>query len=99
MSVHKGDIGTVFEATVTDAGIAVNVSTATTKEIVFIRPDGTRLVKTAAFSTDGVDGKLKATSVLGDISQNGLYHLQVNVTMPTGSWSSDTYLLDVGDEL
>ena len=63
--VHNGDIGTVFELTIKDTDEAViDVSTAAVKYIYFQDPTGARRRKTAAFTTDGTDGKIQYTEVM-----------------------------------
>ena len=64
--VHNGDVGTVFRLTITDTdGTAIDVSTATTKYIYFQDPAGTKTQQTAAFYTDGTDGKIQYTTIAG----------------------------------
>lgn len=88
--IHVGDIGTVFEVTIMDGATAVNISGATTKELIFQLPDKTtKLTKTAVFKTDGVDGKLKYTTVAGDLSVAGSWQLQAYIVLTTGGWRSD----------
>jgi hypothetical protein len=88
--IHVGDVGTVFEATVVDEdGVAVDVSTATTKQIVLMSPADTELARAATFSTDGTDGKLYYVSTALDLTVAGLWERQVYVVMPSGTWHSD----------
>jgi hypothetical protein len=87
--IHIGDIGTVFEITITDCTAAVDISTATDMSIVFRKPDGAIVEKTAEFLTDGTDGKLAYTTVDGDIDQKGTWKIQAKVVMPSGAWSSN----------
>jgi hypothetical protein len=85
--VHNGDIGTVFRLTITDtAGTAIDVSTATTKYIYFQDPSGVRMQKTAAFTTDGTDGKIQYTSVSGDIDSVGTWQIQGHVETSLGKF-------------
>lgn len=88
--IHKNDIGTLFVITVKDeAGAVVNISTATVTEIIFKLPGGTILTKTGAFATDGSDGVLHYTTIVGDLSTVGNWGMQAHVTMPAGEWHSD----------
>ena len=57
--IHVNDVGTQFLVTVTDGSSAVDISSATTKELIIKKPSGTKLTKATAFSTDGTDGKMK----------------------------------------
>lgn len=87
--IHVGDVGTILEVTVTDSGVAVNLSSATTKEIFLSKPNGVVITKTAAFVSNGSDGKLQYTTIIGDLDQHGIWKLQVKVALPTGTWQSD----------
>lgn len=85
--VHNGDVGTIFRLTITDtAGTAIDVSTATTKYIYFQDPSGVRMQKTAAFDTDGTDGKIQYTSVSGDIDSVGTWQIQGYVETSLGKF-------------
>ena len=59
--VHYNDIGTVILVTIKDcvSGTAtvLNVSAASTLELILQSPSGTSTTKTASFNTDGTDGK------------------------------------------
>jgi len=88
--IHKGDVGTVFQVTLLDGTTVVDISGATTKQILFQKPNGTTMTKNATFVTDGTDGKLKYTTVANDLDTIGLWKIQARVVLPTGSWHSDT---------
>jgi len=90
---HVNDIGTIFRVTVYDttstgASTVADISAATTKQIIFERPDGTTLTKTAVFTTDGSDGNIQYVSVDGDLNVTGTWHLQAYVVTPAGSWKT-----------
>jgi hypothetical protein len=87
--IHVGDVGTLFVLTISDDGAVVDLSTATTKTVVFELPNGDTLEKAAAFYTDGSDGILTYTSTSGDLSVAGLWHLQAHVVLYAGEWHSD----------
>ena len=87
--IHVGDIGTVFEVTLMDGSSVVDLSSATTKELVFRKPDGVKLTKTAAFKTDGTDGIITYTSVTDDLDTAGTWRLQAHVVIGGGTWRSD----------
>ena len=86
--VHNGDVGTIFRLTIKDtAGAAIDVSTAVTKYIYFKNPAGTTLpAKTAAFTTDGTDGKIQYTTIAGDIDMVGTWHVQGYVETSLGKF-------------
>jgi hypothetical protein len=86
--IHVNDIGTVFTITLLDGTSTVGISTATTKNIIFGKPDGTSVIQTGTFTTDGTDGKLYYTSVSGDLDQCGFWKIQVHI-IDSGAWRSD----------
>lgn len=88
--IRVGDEGTIFEATVKDeAGNPVNISAQTNLEMLFRDPDGVDVVKSAVFSTDGLDGKLRYVAEAGFINKEGTWERQVKLTLPTGIWFSE----------
>ena len=85
--VHNGDVGTVFRLTITDTdGTAIDVSTAVTKYIYFQDPTGAKVQKTAAFTTNGSDGKIQYTTIAGDIDMVGTWHVQGYVETSLGKF-------------
>ena len=95
-TVHIGDVGTIFEVTVVESGAALDISSATTKEIIFTKPKGTKVTKVAAFTTDGTDGKVQyqsqaADSVAPVAGEGGVWKLQGKIVIPQG-----TFLTDLG---
>ena len=87
--IHLNDVGTVFEATIMDGTSVVNVSTATTKQLIFKGPNGVSKTKAATFTTDGTDGKLKYVTVANDLVPVGQWSWQAYVVMSNGAWHSD----------
>ena len=90
---HVNDIGTVFRVTVYDTtstgGTTVaDISTATTKQFTFKRPDGTTFDRTAVFTAAGSDGNIQYLSVDGDLNVAGTWHLQAYVVTPAGNWNT-----------
>jgi hypothetical protein len=91
MSVQKGAIGVIIELTITEDDVAVNLSSATTKNIVLRSPSGVVATKTGAFVTDGSDGKLKYTTTAeADLNEAGFWKAQAALVMTgfTGRSSS-----------
>lgn len=74
--VQFGDIGAVFEVTVENEDGIIDVSTASTKKIIFRKSDGTTLIKTASFASDGTDGIIKYVSQEDDIDTLGIWEYQ-----------------------
>ena len=95
-TIHKDDIGTVFLITFIEAGKAVDISGATTKDLIFRAPDSVVATKAGSFDSDGTDGKLKYTTVSGDIDEAGHWHIQGFIIMSSGEFKSsieDFYVL------
>jgi len=84
--VHLNDVGTVFRLTVLDDGAAVDLSEATTKQILFKKPSGLLLTKSAEYYTDGLDGIIDYTSASGDLSELGEWQMQAYIVTNTSSW-------------
>lgn len=75
--IQKNNVGTRFQATITEDGTAVDISSATTKELRFKKPDGSAtLVKSATFLTDGSDGIIYYDSQSGDLDVIGGWKFQ-----------------------
>ena len=97
--VHKSDIGTAFRVTVQDGETAVDVSGATTKQIVFQKPSGTSVTKTAAFVTDGTNGQIQYVTIDGDLNEAGKWIMQGYVVLAAWQGHTDIYQFEVYDNL
>jgi len=101
--VHLNDIGTIFRATINDCvdGVqsVLDISSATTKELVFKTPLGILKTKTASFTTDGTDGQIEWTTINGDLDEIGEWKLQAYIVLPSGSWRSDIGCFIVNENL
>lgn len=97
--VFVGDIGTSFRGTFKEDGTAVDVSSATSKTIIFEKPDGTKVTQTATFFTDGTDGIIQYSSVSGDLDIGGDWRLQGFIAMPSWTGHSDIVNFKVYDNL
>ena len=86
--IHVGDIGTIIDVTIKEAGVAAVISSATVREFRFQKKDKTTFDKTVAFKTDGTDGILTYTTVVGDIDLAGRWYVQAYLEMP--SWEGFT---------
>jgi hypothetical protein len=72
-TISLADIGTDLQITITESGVAVPVSAASSIQIELTKPDGTVEVKTASNLTDGTDGVIHYVTVSGDIDQVGTW--------------------------
>jgi len=83
--IHVGDVGTVFELTITEQdGTVVDVSSVATKTIYFKKPNSAKIAATASFTTNGTDGKIKYASQTNDIDMAGLWKIQGYVEFASG---------------
>jgi len=87
--IHLNDIGTQFVLTVKDGSSAVDISGATTKQIIIKKPSGTKITVSTTFSTDGTDGKMYYTTVVDDLDETGSYKLQGKVIISDGTFYTD----------
>lgn len=95
-----GDIGTAFQITLTDEnGNIIDVSSATVKQVIFQRPDGTDLVGTASFGTNGTDGVIQYITQANDLNIAGRWQIQGFVQLSNGSWHTQTGVFKVKDNL
>lgn len=87
--VHLNDVGTIFEFTIKDGSVVVDVSGATTQEIIFRSPSGVEKVKTSVFKTNGVDGIIQYPTIAADIDEEGRWQIQGHVVISTGDFRTD----------
>ena len=93
--IHVGDTKTRITLTFTDAGAAVDVSWATTKQLIFMPPDGTAFAVDATFTVAGVDGKIYYDTLATTFDEDGEWRLQGYVADATRSWKSDVHTFTV----
>jgi hypothetical protein len=83
-AVRAGAIGLVIELRLKEDGAAVNIAAATVKKLVCQKPSGEVVEFTAAFVSDGSDGKLKyVTLAASDIDELGDWRIAAYIDMPT----------------
>ncbi len=80
------DIKVRLKVTIIEDDAALDISTATVKSIIFQKPDGTILTKTATFLTDGTDGIIYYDTIAGDLDQSGIYKVQGAVSIGGGAY-------------
>lgn len=86
--VHLNNIGVAFTITIEDCDGAVDVSSATTKQLIFTKPSGEKLTKDASLVNGGTDGVIRYTSVDGDLDELGNWKLQAYVVLGTTEYYS-----------
>jgi hypothetical protein len=65
---------------------ALDISEATTKEIIMQRPNGSTVTKDAELETDGTDGIMYFDTIEGDWTMQGDYFFQGIVVRSDGRW-------------
>lgn len=90
--IHIGDVGTAIRATIKDEDdVAVDVSAATTKQLIFEKPDCTEVTKTATFYTDGTDGIIQYLTETSFLNMAGVWRVQAYIVLSGGEWKTDIY--------
>lgn len=85
MNARQFDSGFKIRLLITEDGATgLNISTATTKQIVLRPPKGDDLTKAASFSTDGSDGFIEYTVASGDLNKPGNWKVYAKIVMPSG---------------
>jgi hypothetical protein len=99
--IHQDDIGTRFLVTVKDDGVAVNLTSATLKQLNFRKPDDSVLNRTASGLGGGSEssGIMYYDTVAGDLDAVGVYKMQGKVTIPSGTFYTDIYTFKVHSNL
>ena len=98
--IHVGNIGTAFRVTIrNEDNEAENISAATTKELIFLKPDGDTETKSAAFTTDGTDGQIEYVAVSGFLDIPGLWQYQAHVIYSGGEYYSSIVEFEVEENL
>lgn len=86
--IHVGNKNVDFIITITEECEPLDISTSTSKIIYFTKPDGSLLVKTASFVTDGTDGQVHYATIDGDLDQPGMWKIQAAIEFGSGSMYS-----------
>ena len=94
-TLKKGDIGSVITITITEDGVALDISDAITKTIKIRRADDEVVEWDGEFATDGEDGVLEYTTAEGDLDYPGTWMGQVFLVTPTGQWHTDLFTFNV----
>ena len=97
--LQVADVGVVIELEITDGTDPIDVSAATTIEIIIKRSGSASITKTATFTTTGVDGKIRFTTVATDFAQVGEYGVQAHIVLGAQDWRTTVAALDVAENL
>lgn len=87
--IHVGDI-TEFKITVAECdGTVENLSTATTIDFLFQKPDGSVITRAGSLFTDGVDGIIVYRTSITDLNQSGSWKYQVHLVYTDNEQHTD----------
>lgn len=93
--IHSGDT-TDFEHVIRDQNDeVVDISSATTLTLNFIKPDGTVFSRTALLVSGGLDGKMHYTALVTDLDVQGDWARQTYVKTSVGEWTGKLFQFTV----
>ena len=84
-NLRLNDVGTTITLTVSESGVVVNISSASTKQIKIVKPSGEVVTRAGTFTTSGADGRLYTTIQSGDLDEIGTYEASMYLVL--GSWT------------
>jgi hypothetical protein len=91
MSIHIGDVGTIFSVTCLDGSEILDVSTASERIIYFKKPNNGPIIGPFTLSVPGggTDGIVTYAFAEGDLDAEGNWTYQVYITLESGIKHSD----------
>ena len=95
--IKVGDIGTELQIYLTDQDGAVDISSATTMEFNFKKPNDSTITRTATHITDGTDGGMKYAFIAADLDLAGDWLVEAFVITSGGQWTGDCSTFTVYD--
>lgn len=81
--IQVGATNLMIKLVVMSGSAALDVSNATTKNIIIERPDDTLVSGSAAFYSDGTDGIIYYMTGGSDLNQDGEYNAQAYLVTPS----------------
>ena len=81
--IQKNAIGAIIRLTIQEDGVVVDISAVTSKSLVFKKPLGTIVSKTAVFTNSGTDGKLQYVTESGFADEVGIWSVQADIIFPS----------------
>lgn len=89
--IRQDDFGTLLEITILESGVARDISGSVVTYLIQKPVSDTLVEKTAAFMTDGTDGRTKYIMESGFLSEVGVYEVQAKVT-----WDESEFYSELG---
>ncbi len=95
--VHEGDFGTVYELEIQEDGALLDISSYTTRQIIFKKPtSGDLVTNTAVFSSDGTDGKIRYTTTTAlEIDEDGNWNMQGRLAKSGADFKTEIVVFEV----
>lgn len=97
--IHKNSIGVTFKITIKEGDSAYDVSSASTKQLVFKKPSGELLTVDCTFTNSGSDGKIQYSTVSGDLDEVGWWRLQAYLVIGSNEFRTNIGRFQVHDNL
>jgi len=102
--IHKNDVGVELVIEFVDEdGVVIDISTASTKQILLRKPGAAAVAKTGVFDTDGSDGLLKYTTTkvgsVYDLDRAGQWQIQGFAVIGTNEWHTKVNTFEVAGNL
>lgn len=97
-NIVKDDFGQIAKVTIidVDTGDAADVSSySSLLQMIFTKPDGTEVTKTAGFTTDGTDGAIQYTVEDGLIDAAGKWKVRGRVQGASSKLTSVEHVFTV----
>jgi hypothetical protein len=98
-NVMVGAEGLNIEIQIREGYNPLNISTATTKNIILEKPSGAKIIVSASFTSNGTDGKFYFVTSGSDLDESGIYSVQGFVNLGTFSGYSTTTTFEVKQNL
>ena len=84
-NIQVGAVNLLIQLAIREGYGVLDVSSATTKQLIIKKPNGVKITGDASFQTDGTDGLIYYRTVAGDLDQAGTYNVQAYIEMPSFS--------------
>lgn len=97
--INAGDHGWVAKLRIVEDGGPVDLSSFTTRQMIFRSPTGATVTKVASFDSNGQDGLLRYVVQSGDIAVPGLWHVQARVAKTGAEITSAALPFEVEERL
>ena len=94
-NIHVDDYGWAGKLRIVQDGVAVDISSYTTRQFIFRKPDGTEVTKAATFVSNGQDGYLQYVAEDGVFDSEGKWRVNAFLAKTNSELTSGTLKFDV----